>query len=259
MAQSINVTLADLEKSKVFIPKSDIFRFQQPMVYLEPFMELATKTGGTIQLQAEIGSENGNGDEMDKNIAYSRVSAKLRLPSTMNYTVDDPFFNELFSEVGMVFGLDTQKPEIKVWKGSRVAVCTNQCVFGADSINSVLLKNNISDVYVKAKHYMDNIEKDIILYKEKIERLTNKIYRDGLLDQKIGQILKASNKDKRLGVTSTLGMLNLIQDKTSRYAINDMGEISGWLLYNAMTEVLKKASVMDEATKVLLLEEIFLN
>lgn len=257
----MQVTYTDLEKSKIFIGSSEIYKFPSPIELVSPFMEeINTKIGNVSwTFEAEEGSKNANPDELsEENIAYSRVIAKAKLPAEYDLLVDDDTFNHLWSEIGLVYALDTKKPEMKVYRGKRVSVCTNQCVFGADNITGILLTSSRADIYERAAKYAKSAMEDVEKYRPILETLNGTVYSGSSLNEQIGKMFRYASSNPKLGITTMTGMLKSIQDDKTRYAIKN-GAITGWTLYNACTEELKKSNILDESTKTLLLEKVFLN
>ena len=170
------ISFKELESSKRYIHKSDALTFKHPMDYVQPFLDVMDRSGIPItwDVKVETGSSNAERDSGDKNIAYSRVAVIARLPSEYDINPNDPIFNHLQSEIGLVYALDSTKPEIKAFRGSRVSVCTNQCIFGADNITSILLTNNKrSDIDEIARLYFEKIKQDNDRYIEIVSKLMN--------------------------------------------------------------------------------------
>jgi hypothetical protein len=256
----MQVTEKDLIESKIFVPNNEIFSFLPPMDYIQPFNDVVKSIGGTTMYEAEIGSKNLNADaDLGANTAYSRVSVKIKMPSEFDIVTDDVFFKDLFGEIGLVYALDTQKPEMKVWRGNRVFVCTNQCVFGADNVTSIQLKDGREHIYERVSRYIDQAMVQRQYHIDKIEMLTEQSYSGGKLNEKIGEMFRYGLSNKKLGVNVISATLKSIESKTSRYSLDENGSITGWKLYNAVTEELKNSSILDEVSKTLLLEKLFLN
>lgn len=260
------LTRVDVESSDVYVSETNsIFSFQHPMDYLQPFLNILEPIGATIHFEGERGSfskerQREDNEEQVAHIAYKRLIAKAKLPEEFNIIAHtDSLFTDLWSEIGFVYALDTKSPEIRAYKGKRVSVCTNQCVFGADNVTSLnLVKSSTKSIYDSLQRYVDTAVEDRRQYIDIIERLDgNKLYDRGL-KERVGHIMMECKKNPKLGTQCAVDMIGLILDPKSKYGLTD-GSTSDWVLYNACTESLKKSNILDEAAKTLLLERVFIN
>lgn len=262
------LTIEDLESSKIYQSDSDVIRFEHPMDYLSPFIELFNSINPTWNIEGQLGGVNKNKavvvDDLvmpeEVNISYSRVLARAKLPE--EYDINFEFtnnYNHLTSEIGMVYALDGRNPEIKVYAGRRVTACINQCIFGADSILTInLLKSSKEAAYNQTRRYLETIEANNKVYLEKIHNLKERELSGSKLLERIGKIVWEAKKNPKLGIICASDMVTYIQDPKSKYALVD-NKTTDWMLYNACTESLKKSNILDEASKVLLLENVFIN
>jgi hypothetical protein len=159
----------------------------------------------------------------------------------------------------MVFCLDTQKPEIKCFSGYNVDVCTNMCVFGNANILTVQLKDGLSTAYEKMETFFTSAEKTMAMHQDVINTLNNNYYSYKDIEHFIGKALLYATSNPHLGTTPVLKAVKLMLDKSSKYALDTKQGGTGWLVYNAFTEALKDSSIVDEPTKVALLENLFLS
>jgi hypothetical protein len=265
---SKNLSISDLENSKVFVSeKSSAVKFQHPMEYLERVLTTFGKYTDKITIEGVVGARNKDREAVvegvevpsHENVSYSRIGVKARFPQ--DYTIKLPFdtnFDELQAEVGFVYALDTQNPEIKIFTGKRVTWCMNQCIFGADSIMNVnLLKSNHDKIYDILDEYAEQVRSKNERYVERATRMHEvKLHGSGLFER-IGEIAWKTKENNKLGVTLATEMIGMLQDPKSKYALSESGITNDWNIYNTLTEILKKSQVNDEASKVLLLDKIF--
>lgn len=252
------ISMTELENSKVFVSKSETLRFLHPMDYLSPFIDILSPLNPEWNIEVEKDVENAETDGT-KNVSYGRVAIKAKLPELYGFGVDiDSLFNDLYSEIGMVYALDTSKPEMKVGNGKRVSVCTNQCIFGTNNLTSILLtSSNREKLYDDTKRYADNLDSEISQYKARIERMhETKLVGKAAINERIGKIFWDSKKTNDLGINIASNMLTLLQDSNTIYTIKD-NQTNDWTIYNALTQSLKKSSIIDEPSKVLFLQNIF--
>lgn len=263
------VTVTDLADSKVFVSeKNAIFKFQHPMEYLQPVMDILDPYGVAFDLRAVQGSVSQDKESVvdgvsipgKEYISYSRLISRAKLPEAYDIHLDtNTEFSDLTSEIGFVFGLDIAAPEIKVYSGKRVTVCDNGCIFGADSVTSfnLLKSTDNTKIYDTLKSYADNAAKGREMYINRIEQLRSNKLTGKKLMERIGHVMWEVKKNSKLGVTIGTEMLTLLQNNKTRYFIDEDTVVSDWHLYNACTEPMKKVNILDEASKVKLLDDVF--
>lgn len=252
------ISFDELENSKVFVSKSETFKFMPPMDYLRPFVDIISPLNPEWKIYVEKEVENAEEDGT-KNTAYGRVALRAKLPAIFDLNLGfNSQFNHAYSEIGIVYALDTTKPEMRVANGKRVSVCTNQCIFGSDNITSVLLTStNREKIYRDTNVYVQSLEEETQRYKQVIERMyENVLVGDRQINERIGKIFRSCKKTNDVGINIASSMLGLLEDERSMYGIKN-GETNDWIIYNALTESIKKSSIIDESSKVLFLEGIF--
>lgn len=260
------LTMAQIEQSDVYISEtSETLSFLHTLDYLKPFMDILEPLGATFTFEGELGSiskERAREDveEQQRHIAYKSVIAKAKLPDIYNLNLDiDSTHKNLWSEIGIVYNLSGKNPEMRAYRGKRVEVCTNMCVWGSDNVTSInLSKSSTRGIYESLKFYADNAAEDLGKYREVIERLHSNRLADERLLERIGHIIWQARLNPKLGITCANDMVSYLQDNKSKYALVN-GTTTDWMLYNACTESLKKSSILDEANKTLLLDKIFNN
>lgn len=264
MAESLS--REQIESSDVYVSDvSSVINFQHPIDYLQPFLDIIEPLGGTVSFRGEVGSiskERAREDveEQAKHTAYKRLIARAKLPDEFTMFLDlDTDFKELWSEIGFVFSLDGKNPELRAYRGKRVSICDNQCIFGADNVTSLnLLKSSTRSIYDSLRIYADNAASDLEKYKETISKLYDNKLSGGKLNERIGHIITECKKNPKLGITCGIDLVGYMLDSKSRYfPVN--GQTNDWVLYNGLTESLKKSNILDEAAKTLLLERVFVN
>lgn len=258
------LSLNDIESSKVYVSEvSQVLNFSHPLDYLQPFFDILNPLGATFSFEGEVGGQskdrlNEEFSDQAEYISYKRLICKAKLPIEFDLIPDvDNTFNKLTSEIGFVYALDGKAPEMRAYKGKRVTVCTNQCVFGADNVTSLnLAKSTTHAIYDSLRRYVDNAAKDYDLYKTTVEKLANNSLSGSKLKERIGHVIWECKKNTKLGFICASDMVTYLQDGKSKYALTN-DTTNDWVLYNACTESLKKSNILDEALKTLLLEKIF--
>ncbi len=251
-----NLTIEELTQSKVYVnPKRSIFSYQHPMDYSNIFLNEMSKVGANINIRAEVDASNANEDNT-LNISYGTVLFRAKLPQSFDLYVEDTMFNHMTGEIGYVLNLNSATPELRCYRGKRVEICDNGCIFGADDITTHrLASTSKSEVNDAIKRYVDTFIEMNETHVKQIHKMMEHKYRedDFSLDMKIGQIVRTSIKNTKIGINIATGLIKNIEDSKSLYRIVN-GVIDGWTLYNAATEECKKVSIKDESTKLLMLE-----
>lgn len=249
------ISLEEVTSSKTYVyPSNNLFAFEHPLYYIQPFLDMVSPFAESLIFEADNVVVNTNEDKSN-NTSYGRLSVKAKLQNDYDFEVNGEHFT---SEMGMVYAFDTKKPEIKLFSGKRVSVCTNQCIFGADNITSILLTNNKrSNINEIARLYFDKIKQDNEKYIEVVSKMMDTKILD--FDHHVGRLVNKSIKMKNLGIRPVLAAVGLLNDETSKYEMvkNDANR-NLWVSYNALTEVLKKENIFEEASKTLLLENLYL-
>ena len=257
----MEISLEKLQESKRFVnPKNKMFSFEHPMDYLAPFQEIMQ--GIDVQWTFKVDSEVVNADRESEveNTAYGRFAAIARMPVEYNLNVADitPQFNNMYHEIGLVYALDTTKPEIKAFSGKKVDVCLNQTVFGADNVTSVLMAGlRRNDIYTYLHNYAKTALEETLKYRQFVERLVEQKLVGSQLHEHIGDLVLYAMKDKYLGITSVMDAIKMITDeKTMYYGMGDAGT-NKWITYNACTKAIQKANMFDEPTRAIALQSAF--
>jgi hypothetical protein len=253
------LTLNEVLESKIFVNSSAGTIFKSPKDYIEPFIDSISGITSDFTVQAVDGSINAN-DELDFNKAFSRVLIEANLPKDKYSYLGNNDRDTLDSKIGFIYALDLGKPIMKVFAGKDVRACTNLTIFDAEHLYSQEMTGNINSIYKKATEYANNIEKDLEEFLKKMNILINSRYEGSKLDELNGRMIKAALKKPKLGTTPILSAIKDIYDPKSVYSIDKVDKsISGWTYYNAVTENLKKADIVDRSLKTVLLSEIILS
>lgn len=241
------MTINDILESKTYVKENGAITFGSPKEYLEPFLNILPKD---TQYEVETANSIINKNEEDDtlNISYPRVLVKAKL----NY-------NEKFdSTIGLVYALEIQRPQIKVFTGVEVKACTNLTIFNYSHLYSQDILGNYREVYNKAQRYFDDEETKLREYSETYDRLENTTLSNQIeLNEVIGRMLFNSYKTK-LGTTPVVKASQLLRDASSAYYVgeNDRFHCSLWNVYNATTQALGNADILEKPTKTVALAKI---
>jgi hypothetical protein len=262
------LTLSQLEDSKIFVhPKSETLRFKHPMDYLEPFLNKFQDIPVEWTFQADdkvinaektlsTGELNVDGEGV-QNVAYGTILAKAKLPESYSVVPNiDSLFRDMTGEIGLVYNLNSLKPEMRLYKGKRISYCSNGCIFGADNITNLSITGNYHRIYDDTVRYIDNSLGDVQKYKRIAEYMYEQVLNKNQIYEMAGELLFFAKKNKELGINPVSDAISSLMDSSSRYSIIE-DKTTLWNMYNSVTESIKKSNILTESTKVMLLQKVF--
>lgn len=245
------LTIDDVLNSKVYMKENSQISFGSPRQYIEPFMERLKDLNPTYKVSISDRVANKD-EETDKiNEAFGRVLIEAKLPE--QYTVESHD-----TVCGLVYALDTQKPNIKVYSGHNAWACTNLSIFGARYIHTVEILQGTSSIYEKIAEYVEGITEQTRKFKEIHDAMNSKFYENEEIDRVIGKLLINSYKNKSIGTTPILSAMKDLLDPKSVYSIRE-NKTSQWNIYSAMTQyVTDKVDIVDKSLKSVAISNLFI-
>lgn len=248
MANQILASKEELLESKTFVKQGSIVELPSPSMVLTPFLNITENiVGGQYVVKTSNSVINKNDDESD-NVAYGRFNLEYKLPAM--FDTDNSFYT-----LGIVCGLDTQKPIVKVYGGHRVSACTNLTVFNAEQVFTQELTGNVNMCYEKITKYFQTIEEQNREYISTVRTLTQRVLDEQQIHERIGKLMEFGIRNPRLGTTVIIDGIKEMLNPKSVYAIKN-GSTTDWNILNSVTEfVSSKADILDESTKALLIGE----
>ncbi len=247
------LTLDDVLKSKIYVKDNAAVSFQSPAAYIEPFLETLKNING---IEYEVGVSgtiaNKNAEDNKLNEAFARIKVEAKLPREYNIEEHD-------SVIGMVYGLDTQKPVMKIYSGRNAWACTNLCIFRADHIHQVELMQGIDTIYEKSKVYAEQVTDHITSFGQRLKELKTTEHSGSDIDRVIGALLRKGIQNKQVGISHISSAAQALYDKSSVYAIRN-GVTTQWNIMSALTQyVTDKVDIVDKCTKTLYVANLFDN
>lgn len=240
------MTLGKLLESKAFVKGA--VTFDNPSKLLEKSLNIMSKVSDEFEVKVSNKVVNAEADKT-LNEAYSRVLLQPIIPTELEGMVPT---------IGLLYALDTQRPIIKTYTGTKVTACNNLCVFNADDIFSGDL-SDMSKVNKFLTNYVEQIEETLQRYIELKNSLEDKEYKGKDVDEAFGGLLRHSIANTALGTTSIVQAAKEVNNSSSVYYVDREKGTTAWNLYNSVTEFLKKSDIKDQATKTLILSNYFLN
>lgn len=246
------VTLDEVLDSKIYVKENSQISFGSPRQYIEPFLEKLKDLNPTYEVSVSDRVANKDAGTEKVNEAFGRVAVQAKLPAEYTAHSHD-------TVIGLVYALDTQKPNVKVFCGQNAWACTNLSIFGARYIHTVEILQGTSSLYEKVAEFSEGMTEQIRRFKEIYTRMNEKIYEDNEIDRVIGKLLLDSMKNKSIGTTPILSATRDLIDPKSVYAIRE-NKTSQWNIYSAMTQyVTDKVDISDKPTKTVSIANLFIS
>lgn len=227
----------EILESKIFSNEKN-FNFLSPRQFFEPLI-----CGETSIFLASDEVKNIN-EDMSENISYKKIMLRNE------WKVDD----DLTYSINISYSLGIGKPIYKLFSGFNVRVCSNGVIFRADQIKTYFLdflrdseklnhEKLIEDFNNLNKMKSENMERDM----ETIEKLKSIYLPYSSVKNLNGVLLHETIKNKLLhGSQCILSGIQLIEDKSSKFYIDDTKEISLWNYYNCLTTQINKMELLND-------------
>jgi len=241
------IGIQDVLDSNIYVKEGSAMQFQSPRAYIEPWLEAVGAEPTEIAVATSKKVSNIDPDSNVEHLSFGRVAVEYNLGT------DVPEFDTV---LGMVFALDTGRPQFKVYSGRNAHACTNLCIFNADHVYSHDMVSDFRSVFTKSKEYRDKTEAEAVHFTEVVERMKNTQLSKEQMHEKLGDLLMESQNNS-LGVTPIVGAAKFLGDQKSRYfAPNGCTE---WNMYNAVTQVFtdQKHNIFEKPTKTVMLSNMF--
>lgn len=242
--------LDEVLNSKVYVHEKSKIAIGSPRQFIEPFLEKFVNLQVEWKVEADNAVINKEQSSEVLNEAYGRVSIQAKFPQSYCAYEHD-------STIGLVYALDTAKPNIRVYSGQNAWACTNLAIFGARYVHEVDIMGGFSSVYEKGLEYVDGLTKQLARFQTIYERMNDTFYQHEEIDKALGYILREAYRNKQIGTNPVLGAIKLLEDNNSRYAIRD-NKTSQWNMYSALTQyVTDKVDIVEKASKTIMISNLF--
>ena len=244
---------ATIIKKKEYLPTE---------AYVTPFLERMSKYTNDFRIQARLPDQISITKKEDLNLedtVFNRVWIQAVLPNEFS-------FNNHQEVIGMVYGLDTRKPIVKIYRGALNMACLNLCVFNPSFLEVHELEpespinfrglqslmEQVSDI----KSWLDRLSETFITYEENVINENLGLWvRNALstsFDNGYGKV--------KLSASTAVDAYKLLYEKEdSPYFIKPGEATSMFNVYNAFTELISNTDtrdIMNKAEKTLLLKDI---
>ena len=229
--------------------------------YITPFLERMSKFTDDFRIQAIPANQislTKEGEINMEDMVYNRMWIQAVLPDDCGYENHDRV-------IGMVYGLDTRKPVVKLYNGGLNRACCNLCVFDPSFLNVQELEPEHAINFKPINALLEQTS----TIKATLERLANieVEYDEAVINKNLGLWVR-NTMDKQF--TSQFGKVKvatstaidafklLYQDKESPYYVNPGYSTDMFNVYNAFTQVLTNDTkdIVNKCEKTLLVSDI---
>lgn len=229
--------------------------------YVEPFLERMSKYTDDFRIQAIMSDQislTPDGEVNLEDAIYNRVWIQAVMP-------DNSLFENHDRVIGMVYGLDTRKPIVKLYQGGLNRACTNLCIFSPSFLNVQELEAETAINYKPIEHLMKQTD-DLNVRLNKMVN-TEVPYDEKLINENLGlwirNSLSLSQNNQygkvKLATSSAIDAYKLLYEKEdSPYFVGEGNTTDQFNIYNAWTQVITddKKDIINKCEKTLLVSNI---
>lgn len=256
----MELSIEELLKGKATIIKGK--EYLNTEAYVVPFLERMSKFTNDFRIQAKLPDQISITKKEDLNLedtVFNRVWIQAVMPEEYS-------FDNHQEVIGMVYGLDTRKPVVKIYRGALNMACLNLCVFNPSFLSVQELEPEKAISFKCIQPLMEQTS-DIKVRLDKLSE-TEVPYDERLINENLGSwirnTLSASfdngyGKVKLASTTAVDAYKLLYEKKESPYYVKPGETTSMFNVYNAFTELISNADTKDiinKAEKTLLLTDI---
>lgn len=229
--------------------------------YIEPFIDKMSKFTDNFIIQgipANQISLTPSGEMNLEDMVFNRMWVQAVMP-------DDAGFDNHDRVVGMVYGLDTRKPIVKLFVGGLNRACCNLCVFDPSFLNVQELEPETAINYRPIKYLLEQTS-NVTATLKRISDIEIP-YDETIINENLGQWVRNtmskqfSNQFGKVKVATSTAIdafKLLYQDKNSPYYVNPGYSTDMFNIYNAFTQCITddKRDIINKAEKTLLVADI---
>ena len=229
--------------------------------YITPFIERMSKFTNDFRIQAIPANQislTKEGEINMEDMVYNRMWIQAVMPDEAGFTNHDRV-------IGMVYGLDTRKPIVKLYNGGLNRACCNLCVFDPTFLNVQELEPETAINFRPIKHLLEQTSN----IKATLERLSNTEvpYNESIINENLGQWVRNTMSKQftsqfgkvKVATSTAIDAFKLLyEDKESPYYVNPGYSTDMFNVYNAFTQVLTNDTkdIINKCEKTLLVSDI---
>lgn len=229
--------------------------------YITPFIERMSKFTDDFRIEAIPANQislTKEGEINMEDIVYNRMWIQAVMP-------DDCGFENHDRVIGMVYGLDTRKPIVKLYNGGLNRACCNLCVFDPSFLNVQELEPESAINFKPIKHLLEQTS----TIKSTLERLSNTEipYEEHIINDNLGKWVRNTISKQftnqfgkvKLATSTAIDAFKLLyENKESPYYVNPGYSTDMFNVYNAFTQILTDDTkdIISKCEKTILVSEI---
>lgn len=229
--------------------------------YITPFIERMSKFTDDFRIQAIPANQislTKEGEINMEDMVYNRMWIQAVMPDEAGFTNHDRV-------IGMVYGLDTRKPIVKLYNGGLNRACCNLCVFDPAFLNVQELEPETAINFRPIKHLLEQTSN----IKATLEHLSNTEvpYNESAINENLGQWVRNTMSKQftsqfgkvKVSTSTAIDAFKLLyEDKESPYYVNPGYSTDMFNVYNAFTQVIceDRRDITNKCEKVLLVKDI---
>lgn len=229
--------------------------------YVTPFLDKLSKYTDDFRVQAILPKQISLTKEGNINyddVVYNRVYIQAVLPDNIG-------FDDHVKVVGMVYGLDTRKPIVKLFVGGLNCACTNLCTFNTDDLACQELEPETPIDFRPINPMIDRVL-NIADWLKKISAIEVP-YNELGINQRLGQWVRETincsysngfGKAKLATSTAVEAYKLLYEKEDSPYYVSVGNSTNMFNVYNAWTDIISHDTrdIINTFDKTLLLKQI---
>lgn len=255
----MEITIDELLKGKATrIKKNEYLKTE---AYVTPFLDKMSKLTNDFRIQVKLPDQvtkTKDGEIDMDDITYNRVWIQAVMP-------EEYAFDNHQEVVGMVYGIDTRKPVVKIYRGGLNMACTNLCVFSPSFLNVQDLEPEKTINFSSVDTLMRQTS-DLKVWLEKLHNTPFKINPTNI-NESMGKWINncwdtAWNKGYgtvKVSDSLVLGASKLLfRDEESPYYVGKDTTTDMFNVYNAFTQMITNDNkdIMNKFEKTYLVKDI---
>lgn len=258
----MELTINELLKGKATIIKGK--KYFSTEAYVTPFLERMSKFTNNFKVQAKLPDQISITKKEDLNLedtVFNRVWIQAIIPEEYS-------FDNHQEVIGLVYGLDTRKPVVKIYRGALNMACLNLCVFNPSFLNVQEIEPERPFNFKCIQTLMEQTS-DIKTWLSKLSE-TEIPYDVRLINENLGSWVRHALIDSydsgygkvKLATSVAIDAYKLLYEKNdSSYFVNPGQSTTMFNVYNAFTELITNIDnrdILNKTEKTLLLKNILM-
>lgn len=211
--------------------KNTRIKYPTPKELIDPFLDQIAVSGLDAEFNvhtARARTVEENGQEV-QHTAYGRVLAEAEF--------GDYNRHDTRKTVGLVYDLTRKSPIIKVYAGHNVRACVNLMIFNATHVyEGEILSGGEEQAKGHLERYFGELPEYEYTFMDQVDRLKDTYWGEAELNERLGRMLRNVHANNTFGAACLNYAVKLLDDNSSRYALDRDGGTTAWNFLQAMTQ-----------------------